>query len=122
MPSVFLQHYEKSQLTMKKLVATIWLASLCLLFCDLSAENNLYMTKKNYPMAHNIRDLELFNNSIVNNQTAIFLKLRQEDRAWMSKGGIEVHVVETVDGNKVKIRPTNSNTEIWTVIEAVKKK
>ena len=107
---------------MKKLVATIWLVSLCLLFCDLSAENNLYITKKNYPMAHNIRDLVLFNNSIVNNQTAIFLKLRQEGRAWMSKGGVEVRVVETVDENRVKIRPTNSDTLIWTLSEALRRK
>ena len=85
-------------------------------------DETLYVTKKDYPMAHTRKDLEVFNNSIVNNQTAIFLKLRQEGRAWMSKGGVEVSVVETVDGNKVKIRPMDSNTLIWTVSEAVKKK
>ena len=100
----------------------MWVILFFLLFCGAAGDNTLYVTKKDYPMAHTRKDLEVFNNSIVNNQTAIFLKLRQEGRAWMSKGGVEVSVVETVDGNKVKIRPTNSNALIWTVSEAVKKK
>ena len=107
---------------MEKPVATIWVFLLFLLFCGAAGDNTLYVTKKNYPMAHTLEDLELFNNSITNSQTAIFLKMRQEGRAWMSTGGVEVYVVETVDGNKVKIRPTNSATETWTVGEAIEKK
>jgi len=107
---------------MKKLAAAMWVILLFLLFCGASGDNTLYVTKKDYPMAHTLEDLELFNNSIINSQTAIFLKMRQEGRAWMSKGGGEVYVVETVDGNRVKIRAPNSTTEIWTVSEAVKKK
>jgi len=109
-------------MTKKKLVATIWVVLLFLLLCDLSAENTLYVTKKGHPMAHTLEDLKLFNNSIVNNQTAIFLKLRQEGRAWLSEEGVEVYVVETVDDNIIKIRPTNSTTPIWTVREAVRRK
>lgn len=107
---------------MKKLAAAMWLILLFLLFCGASGDNALYVTKKNYPMAHTLADLELFNNSLINSQTAIFLKMKQEGRAWMSKGGLEVYVVETVDGNKVKIRTTSTTTEIWTVREGVKKK
>ena len=107
---------------MKKPVTAMWIILLFVLFCGAAGDNTLYVTKKNYPMAYTLEDLELFNNSITNSQTAIFLKMRQEGRAWMSKGGIEVYVVETVDGNRVKIRPTNSATDIWTVSEAVKEK
>ena len=107
---------------MKKLAAAMWVILFFLLFCGAAGDNTLYVTKKDYPMAHTLEDLELFNNSIINSQTAIFLRMKQEGRAWMSKGGVEVTVVETVDGNRVKLRPTNSATEIWTVGEAVEKK
>ena len=107
---------------MKKLMAAIWIILFFLLFCGASGDKSLYVTKKDYPMAHTLEDLELFNNSIINSQTAIFLKMRQEGRAWMSKGGIQVYVVETVGGNKIKIRPPNSTSEIWTVSEAVEQK
>ena len=100
----------------------MWVILFFLLFCGAAGDNTLYVTKKDYPMAHTLEDLELFNNSIINSQTAIFLRMKQEGRAWMSKGGVEVTVVETVDGNIVKLRPTNSATEIWTVGEAVEKK
>jgi len=107
---------------MKKLAAAMWVILFFLLFCGATENNTLYLTKKDYPMAHTLEDLELFNNSIINSQTAIFLKMRQAGRAWMSKGGVDVYVVETVDGNKIKIRPTNSTKVIWTVSEAVEKK
>jgi hypothetical protein len=107
---------------MKRVLAAILVILFSLLFCGAAGDNILYVTKKDYPMAHTLEDLELFNNSLINNQTAIFLKLRQEGKAWMSGGGVEVYVVETVDGNKIKIRPTTSTTEIWTVSEAVQKK
>ena len=107
---------------MKRVLAAIVVILFFLLFCGATGDNTLYVTKKDYPMAHTLEDLELFNNSLINNQTAIFLKLRQEGRAWMSGGGVEVYVVETVDGNKIKIRPTNSTAEIWTVSEAVRRK
>ena len=107
---------------MKRVLAAIVVILFFLLFCGAAGDNTLYVTKKDYPMAHTLEDLELFNNSLINNQTAIFLKLRQEGRAWMSRGGVEVYVVETVDGNQIKIRPTTSTTEIWTVSEAVRRK
>lgn len=107
---------------MKRVMAAIWVILFFLLFCGAAGDNILYVTKKDYPMAHTLEDLELFNNSLSNNQTAVFLKLRQEGRAWMSKGGVEAYIIEIVDGNKIKIRPTTSTKVIWTVSEAVKRK
>jgi hypothetical protein len=87
-----------------------------------SADETLYVTRQNYPMASTEKDLDMFQQSLVNDDTAVFLKLRQEGRAWMSKAGVEVYVVENEGSGKIQIRPKNSTEIIWTLAGAVRKK
>ena len=107
---------------MKKSVVAISMIFLLLLVCVASADDTLYVTKQNYPMASTEEDLDMFQQSLLNNDTAVFLKLRQEGRAWMSKAGVEVYVVENEGSGKIQIRPKNSAETIWTLVGAVKKK
>jgi hypothetical protein len=86
-----------------------------------SADDTLYVTKQNYPLASTEEDLDMFQQSLLNNDTAVFLKLRQEGRAWMSKAGVEVYVVEDDGSGKINIRPKNSTAIIWTLAGAVRK-
>ena len=85
-------------------------------------DNPVYVTKKDYPMALTKEDLEMFHQSIVNDDAAVFLKLRQEGRAWLSRGGVQVYIVETQDSGKIKIRTKDATQEIWTLQEALEKK
>jgi hypothetical protein len=107
---------------MKKAALTITVILFFALFSAASESDTLYVTKRDYPMALTLEDLNLFLESIVNNNGAIFLKLRQEGRAWMSREGLEVYIVGTDGSDKIKIRPNNTNLEIWTLSEAVRKK
>ena len=81
-----------------------------------------YVTKKDYPMATTEEDLDLFGRSISGNDAALFLKLRQEGRAKMSVAGAEGCIVEKTDSNKIRIKPKDQTSEIWTLPEAIQKK
>jgi hypothetical protein len=107
---------------MKKSVVAMSLILLLLLVCVASADDTLYVTKQNYPMASTEEDLDIFQQSLLNNDTAVFLRMRQEGRAWMSKAGVEVYVVEDKGSGKIQIRPKNSTAIIWTLAGAVRKK
>ena len=87
-----------------------------------SANETLYVTKQNYPMAFTEEDLDMFQQSLLNNDTALFLRMRQEGRAWMSKAGVEVYVVKNEGSGKIQIRPKNSTEIIWTLQGAVTRK
>jgi hypothetical protein len=86
------------------------------------ADDTLYVTKQDYPMASTLADLEMFHHSIVNDDAAVFLRLRQQGRAWLSRAGVEVYVVENEGSGKIKIRLKNSTEIIWTLQDAVKEK
>ena len=75
---------------MKKSVVAMSMIFLLLIACVASADDILYVTKQNYPMAPTEEDLDMFQQSLLNNDTAVFLRMRQEGRAWMSKAGVEV--------------------------------
>jgi uncharacterized protein YcfL len=107
---------------MKKLFVTMMMIFLLVLVGMASADETLYVTRQNYPMASTEKDLDMFQQSLVNNDTALFLRLRQEGRAWMSKAGVEVYVVENEGSGKIQIRPKNSTEIIWTLAGAVRKK
>ena len=107
---------------MKKSVVAMSIIFLLLLVCVASADDTLYVTKQNYPMASTQEDLDMFHQSILNNDTAVFLELRQKGRAWMSKAGGEVYVVKNEGSGRIQIRAKNSTEIIWTLQEAVKKK
>ncbi len=107
---------------MKKSVVVISMIFLLLLVGVASADETLYVTEQNYPMASTEEDLDMFHQSILNNDTAVFLKLRQQGRAWMSKAGVEVYVVKDEGSGKIQIRPKNSIEIIWTLQGAVRKK
>jgi hypothetical protein len=107
---------------MKKAALFITVILFFVLFSAASESDTLYVTKKDFPMALTLEDLNLFLESIVNNNGAVFLKLRQEGRAWMSREGLEVYIVGTDGSDKIKIRPNNTNLQIWTLSEAVRKK
>ena len=95
---------------------------LLLFACAASADDTLYVTKQNYPMASTEEDLDTFQQSLLNSDTAVFLRMRQQGRAWMSKAGVEVYVVENKGSGKIQIQPKNSTQIIWTLQDAVKKK
>ena len=107
---------------MKESAVAMSMIFLLLLVGLASADDTLYVTKQNYPMASTEEDLDMFQQSLLNNNTAVFLKLRQEGRAWMSKAGVEVYVVESEGSQKIQIRPKNSTEIIWTLVGAVRKK
>jgi outer membrane lipoprotein SlyB len=107
---------------MKKSVVIVSMIFMLLLVGLASADDTLYVTKQNYPMASTEEDLDMFQRSLVNNDTAVFLKLRQEGRAWMSKAGVEVYVVEDKGSGRIQIQPKNSTQIIWTLAGAVRKK
>jgi hypothetical protein len=107
---------------MKKSAVAMSIIFLLVLVGLASADDTLYVTKQNYPMASTEEDLDIFQQSLLNNDTAVFLKLRQEGRAWMSKAGVEVYVVENEGLGKIQIRPKNSTEIIWTLQGAVRKK
>ena len=106
---------------MKKTMVMICTVFLLLATSAIPADNTVYVTKKDYPMALTKEDLDTFHQSITNDDTAVFLKLRQEGRAWMSRAGVQVYIVETEDSGKVKIKPKNATQEIWTLQEALVK-
>ncbi len=107
---------------MKKSVVTMSMIFLLLLVGVVSADDTLYVTKQNYPMASTEEDLDMFHQSLLNNDTAVFLSMRQQGRAWMSKAGVEVYVVENEGSGKIQIRLKNSTEIIWTLQDAVKEK
>jgi hypothetical protein len=107
---------------MKKIMVMICTVCLFLANTAISADNTLYLTKKDYPMALTKEDLDTFHQSIINDDAAVFLKLRQEGRAWLSRPGVQVYIVENDDSGKVKIKPKNATQEIWTLQEALEKK
>jgi hypothetical protein len=106
---------------MKKTMVMICMVFLLLANSAIPADNTVYVTKKNYPMALTKEDLDTFHQSIINDDTAVFLKLRQEGKAWLSRAGVQVYIVEDEDSGKVKIKPQNATQEIWTLQEALVK-
>ena len=70
-------------------------------------------------MAVSEKDLDLFHQSLMNSNAALWLKLQQEYKAWMSKENIEVTIIEESGPNKVKVRYKNAATEVWTYREAL---
>ena len=107
---------------MKKIMVIICTLFLLLANTAILADNTVYLTKKNYPMALTKEDLDAFHQSIVNDDAAVFLKLRQEGRAWLSRAGVEVYIVETDDSGEIKIKTKNTSQEFWTLPEALEKK
>ncbi|MCG6919380.1 MAG: hypothetical protein LJE89_17765 [Deltaproteobacteria bacterium] len=107
---------------MKKVMVMTCMVFMLLANSAIPANNTVYVTKKDYPMALTKEDLEMFHQSILNDDAALFLKLRQEGRAWLSRAGVQVYIVETEDSGKVKIKPQNASQEIWTLQEALEKK
>ncbi|MCG6982121.1 MAG: hypothetical protein LJE88_12000 [Deltaproteobacteria bacterium] len=107
---------------MKKIIVIICTVFLLLASAAIPSDNTVYVTKKNYPMALTKEDFEMFHQSILNDDAAVFLKLRQEGRAWLSRAGVEVYIVETYDSGKIKIKPKDGTQEIWTLQEALEKK
>ena len=107
---------------MKKIMVTICTVFLLLAHTAIPGDNTVYVTKKNYPMALTKEDLDAFHQSIVNDDAAVFLKLRQEGRAWLSRAGVEVYIVETDDSGEIKIKTKNTSQEFWTLPEALEKK
>lgn len=110
--------FEKMK-SIKSAVAIITILFLTLWAFEGFTKDNIYITKKGYPMAASEEDLDLFHRSIVDNKAALWFKLQQEGRGWMSKEGIEVYILEQKELNKVKIRSKNTITEIWTFREAL---
>ncbi len=107
---------------MKRIKSAV--AILTILFLSLWAfegftKDNIYITKKGYPIAASEEDLDLFQQSMVDNKIALWIKLQQEGRGWISKERIKVFILEEKEPNKVKIRSKNTNTEIWTFREAL---
>ena len=107
---------------MKKIMVIICTLFLLLANTAILADNTVYLTKKNYPMALTKEDLDAFHQSIVNDDAAVFLKLRQENKTWLSRAGVEVYIVETDDSGEIKIKTKNTSQEIWTLQEALEKK
>ena len=103
----------------KSAVAIITILFLSFLAVEGSTKDNIYITKIGYPMAVTEEDLDLFYRSMADNNVALWLKLRQEGRGWMSKERIEVFILEEKEPNKVKIGFKNTITEIWTIREAL---
>ena len=107
---------------MKKIMVMICTVFLLMANTAIPGDNTIYVTKKNYPMALTKEDLDAFHQSIVNDDAAVFLRLRQEGRAWLSRAGVEVYILETEDSGAVKIKTKNTSQQIWTVQEALEKK
>jgi hypothetical protein len=107
---------------MKKIMVMTCAIFLLMANTAIHGDNTVYVTKKNYPMALTKEDLDAFHQSIVNDDAAVFLKLRQEGRAWLSRAGVEVYILETADSGEIKIKTKNTSQEIWTLQEALEKK
>ena len=107
---------------MKKIIVIVCSVFLLLASNAIPADDTVYVTKKDYPMALTREDLEMFHQSILNDNAAVFLKLRQEGRAWLSRAGVEVYIIETEDSGEIKIKTKNTSQEIWTLQEALEKK
>ena len=107
---------------MNKTTVMIFTVFLLLANTAIPADNTVYVTKKDYPMALTKEDLDIFHQSILNDDAAVFLKLRQEGRAWLSREGVQVYIVETEESGKIKIKPQNASQEIWTLQQALEKK
>jgi hypothetical protein len=107
---------------MNKTMVMICAVFLLLANTAIPADNTVYLTKKDYPMAFTKEDLDMFHQSMLNDDAAVFLKLRQEGRAWLSRAGVEVYIVENEDSGKIKIKSKNATQEIWTLQEALEKK
>ena len=106
---------------MKKIIVMVCSVFLLLASNAIPADDTVYVTKKDYPMALTKEDLEMFHQSIINDDAAVFLKLRQEGRAWLSRAGVEVYIIETEDSGEIKIKTKNTSQEIWTLQEALEK-
>jgi len=95
---------------MKKIMVMICTVFLLMANNAIPADNTVYVTKKDYPMALSKEDLDTFHQS------------KQEGRAWLSRAGVEVYIVENEDSGKIKIKSKNATQEIWTLQEALEKK
>jgi hypothetical protein len=107
---------------MKKIMVMTFTVFLLLANSAVPGDSTVYVTKKDCPMALTKEDLEMFHQSILSDDAAVFLKLRQEGRAWLSRAGVEVYLVEKEDSGIIKIKAKNATQEIWTLQEAVEKK
>ena len=90
--------------------------------CILHGDSDVYVTKKEYPMAVSEADLDLFDYSMKENHMGLWVKLRQEGRAWLSKPGIAVTIIEKKPPDKVKVQTTDSKETFWTLEGALQKK
>jgi hypothetical protein len=107
---------------MRKSVIILWTFFLLLSVCAVSGDDTVYLTKDKYPTAFTREDLVAFHQSILNDNAAVFLKLKQEGRAWLSRAGVEVHIIDIDGSGKIKIQPINSTKQMWTLQEAVRQK
>ena len=90
--------------------------------CILYGKSDIYVTRKDYPMAISETDLDLFRYSMEENHMGLWVKLRQEHKAWLSVPGLEVVVIEKKEPNKVRIRRVDSTETFWTYEDALEKK
>lgn len=98
-------------------------ATLCFLFSPgfLYGDSDRYVTQKNCPAAMSEADLDLFQDSKENNRLGLWVKLRQQGRAWYAKPGLSVTIVESRPPDKVKIRVVESTDTFWTFKSALDK-
>jgi hypothetical protein len=88
----------------------------------LQGDSDIYVTRKDYPMAASEADLDLFRYSMESDHMGLWVKLRQERKGWLSKPGLEVVIIEKKEPNKVKIRRIDSTDTFWTYEDALGKK
>lgn len=90
--------------------------------CMLHADGDIYIIQKDYPVANSEADLDLFAASMKENRMGLWVKLQQEGRAWLSKPGIAVTIVEKKPPDKVKVQTIDAKDTFWTVEGALTRK
>lgn len=93
--------------------------------CILHGDSDIYITQKDFPMAVSEADLDLFTYSMKENHMGLWVKLRQEGRAWLSKPGIAVTIIEKKPPDKVNVRAVDTvdtADQFWTYEDALRKK
>lgn len=90
--------------------------------CILYGDGDIYVIRKDYPVAVSEADLDLFRYSMKENHTGLWVNLRQEGRAWLSRPGIVVTIIEKKHPDKVKVQTVDSHDTFWTSEDALEKK
>ncbi len=88
----------------------------------LHGDSDTFVTRKDYPVALNEADLDLFHDSMKENRLGLWIQLRQEGRAWLSKPGIAVTIIENTPPDKVKVQAIDSKETFWTLEGALQKR